>query len=69
VLGSGLSRLATIGWTTVTMVIGTQSLVASALFANSTIWTGPLTNWVDGGDLSIFAGLLDEQVLTARAAR
>jgi NCS1 family nucleobase:cation symporter-1 len=32
--------------------------LASALFATSSIWTGPLTSWVGGGDLSIFAGLL-----------
>jgi purine-cytosine permease-like protein len=33
-------------------------VVASAVFASSTIWTGPLTPWIGGGDLSIFAGLL-----------
>ncbi|RFU19402.1 purine-cytosine permease family protein [Geodermatophilus marinus] len=32
--------------------------LTSALFATSTIWTGSLTAWVDGGDLSIPAGLL-----------
>lgn len=33
-------------------------VIASGMFANSTIWTGPMTGLVDGGDLSIFVGLL-----------
>ncbi len=44
-------NLAAVGW------FVTGALV-SALFATSSIWTGPLVRWADDGDLSIFAGLL-----------
>jgi nucleobase:cation symporter-1, NCS1 family len=33
-------------------------IVASLLFASSTLWTGPLVQFVGGADLSIFTGLL-----------
>ena len=46
------------GWNVPAVVWFVVGSVVSALFAASTIWTGPLTGWVDGGDLSIFAGLL-----------
>ena len=46
------------GWNVPAVAWFLIGALASALFATSTIWTGPLTDWVDGGDLSIFAGLL-----------
>ncbi|MGY1662055.1 purine-cytosine permease family protein [Geodermatophilus sp. SYSU D00705] len=46
------------GWNLVAVGWFLAGVLASALFATSSIWTGPLTAWVDGGDLSIFAGLL-----------
>ena len=46
------------GWNVAAVGWFVAGVIASALFASSTIWTGPLTDWVDGGDLSIFAGLL-----------
>ncbi|MFW3168451.1 cytosine permease [Geodermatophilus sp. CPCC 206100] len=46
------------GWNLVATGWFLAGVLASALFATSSIWTGPLTAWVDGGDLSIFAGLL-----------
>jgi NCS1 nucleoside transporter family len=46
------------GWNVPAVAWFLAGAVISALFATSTIWTGPLTHWADGGDLSIFAGLL-----------
>ncbi len=46
------------GWNPVAVGWFLAGVLASALFATSSIWTGPATSWVDGGDLSIFAGLL-----------
>ena len=46
------------GWNVAAVGWFLAGAVASALFATSTVWTGPLTGWVDGGDLSIPAGLL-----------
>ena len=38
-------------------------IVASLMFASSTLWTGPLAQFVGGADLSIFTGLLVTGVL------
>ncbi|WP_448616607.1 purine-cytosine permease family protein [Modestobacter sp. URMC 112] len=46
------------GWNVAAVGWFLAGVLASALFATSTIWTGPLTSWVDGGDLSVPAGLL-----------
>ena len=46
------------GWNVAAVGWFLAGALASAFFASSTIWTGPLTRWADDGDLSIFAGLL-----------
>lgn len=46
------------GWNVSATLWFVMGVVASALFATSTIWTGPLAEQIGGGDLSIFAGLL-----------
>ena len=46
------------GWNLPAVAWFVAGSVISGLLATSTIWTGPLTSWVDGGDLSVPAGLL-----------
>ena len=46
------------GWNPVALVALVLGTVVAALFANSTLYVGPLVGLIDGGDISIFAGFL-----------
>jgi nucleobase:cation symporter-1, NCS1 family len=46
------------GWNPVALVALVLGTVVAALFANSTLYVGPLVRLIDGGDISIFAGFL-----------